>query len=200
MKQPSRDADPFDYSPLVTDAAAAAKRLLGSELIRTMPDGEQLRVRIVEVEAYDQSDPGSHSYRGRTARTEAMFGPAGHAYIYLIYGIYHCCNVVTGPDNYGEGALIRGVEPIEGVATMEQLRGKSGREVTNGPSKLCRALAIDKALYQHDLTRPPLQLLLRDPLPPSNIVTTTRIGLAEGKGHETLWRFYEKDNPYVSKP
>lgn len=179
-------------------AEEAARRLLGCELERAFDDGQVARVRIVETEAYDEVDPGSHSSRGRTPRTEVMFGPAGYVYVYFTYGMHYCANVVTGPDGHGEAVLIRAVEPIDGEELLQVRRvHQSGVDLTNGPSKFCKALDIDKRLYGHDLRHPPLKLIMKPPLDDDQIVQTTRIGLTHGA--ETPWRFYIRDNPYISK-
>ncbi|QHN42643.1 DNA-3-methyladenine glycosylase [Candidatus Mycosynbacter amalyticus] len=177
------------------DAIEAAKYLLGAELIREI-DGKLLRVRIVETEAYHQSDAASHSYHGRTPRTDVMFGSAGHLYVYFTYGMHYCCNVVVGREGYGAAVLLRAAEPLEGQTHMQQLRDKDGIALTNGPAKLCQALQIDKVLNGHDLAKNPCKLLLRDPLPLDQIVQTTRIGIS--KARDEPWRFYIRDNPYVS--
>mgnify|MGYP000900572587 CR=1 FL=1 len=178
------------------DAAAAAKRLLGCELVRTFGSNET-RVKIVETEAYHQSDAASHSYSGRTQRTEVMFGPAGFLYVYFTYGMHYCCNVVIGPEGEGSAILIRAVEPIEGEELLHKNRSKFGVDLTNGPAKLCQALDIDKAMNGHDLANAPIQLLLHEELPAGATVQTTRIGIS--KAIDVPWRFYIKDNPYVSK-
>ncbi len=184
------------FAPLITDASTAAKRLLGSILEREI-DGQIVRVKIVETEAYDQTDAASHSYNGRTARVETMFGPAGRAYVYFTYGMHYCCNIVAGENGYGAGVLIRAVEPLTNTAVLEEHRkGKTGYDVTNGPAKLCQALAIDLKMNGHDLSKLPLRLILEPKLPAPDIVTTTRIGISKAK--DVLWRFYIKDNPYVS--
>lgn len=175
----------------------AAKRLLGCELVRHI-DGHTLRVKIVEVEAYDQADPASHTYHGRTARNSAMFLPAGHAYVYLIHGIHNCVNIVSGVEGYGSGVLVRAVEPLKGADEMERRRGRTGIEATNGPGKVCAALGITRQLSGHDVGLPPLQLIRHPELPESQIVVGPRIGISKAV-HE-LRRFYIKDNPYVSKP
>jgi len=127
-----------------------------------------------------------------------MFGEPGHLYVYFSYGMHYCCNVVTGPKGHGAAVLIRAVEPLDGEETMAELRGdKSGVELTNGPAKTCQALSIDKALNGHKLSTPPLILLPGSLHKDEEIVQTTRIGLS--KGTDTPWRFYIKDNPYVSK-
>lgn len=187
------------WSSLEGSAPDAARRLLGSELIRTLPDQTVMRARIVETEAYDEQDPGSHSHRGATSRTMAMFGPAGFAYVYFIYGAHYCLNVTTGPKGRGEAVLIRAVEPLEGINAMRTKRNVAKDiELSNGPGKLCAALGIDRSLNNHDLRQRPLQLILRAPLDRSSIIQTTRIGLT--KGTEALWRFYISNNPYRSRP
>jgi len=185
-----------DFGFLNAPASDVAPRLLGCELARKI-DGQTVRVRIVETEAYDQTDAASHSYKGRTQRTDVMFGPAGHLYVYFTYGMHYCCNVVVGEEGYGAAVLIRAVEPIEGTHVIEERRGRSGIEATNGPAKLCQALGINKALNGHDLHAGELQLVPRPPLSQDEITQTTRVGISQGK--DVPWRFYITDNPYVSK-
>jgi DNA-3-methyladenine glycosylase len=181
---------------LAGTAQKAAKRLLGCELVREI-DGQIVRVRIIETEAYDQTDAASHSYNGRTQRTDVMFGPAGHLYVYFTYGMHYCGNIVVGDEGYGAGVLLRAVEPLEGEQVLERRRGgKSGVELTNGPAKLCQALGIDKRMGGHDLTKQPLQLIVRPAVAENDIVTTTRVGISRAK--DVPWRFYLKNNPYVS--
>lgn len=188
----------IDGIDLSGPASEVAPRLLGCVFERTI-DGQVIKVKIVETEAYDQSDVASHSYRGETERTRVMFGEAGHLYVYFTYGMHYCCNVVTGRAGHGAGVLIRAVEPLTGKEAMTRRRnGLSGVELTNGPAKLCQALDIDKQLSGHDLSRPPLKLIGRDPFQPGQIVQTTRIGLS--RGHDVPWRFYIAGNPYVSRP
>lgn len=167
-------------------AETAAKRLLGCELVRVVAGGE-IRVKIVETEAYDQTDAASHSYKGQTPRTDVMFGPSGHLYVYFTYGMHYCCNVVVGPEGYGAAVLIRAVEPLEGKKVMERLRGKSGPELSNGPAKLCQALSIDKAMNGHDLSLAPLRLVMKPALPANKITASKRIGISKAK--DKLWRF-----------
>lgn len=182
-------------------APEAAPLLLGCLLERRL-DGHVIRGRIVETEAYDQTDAASHSYRGKTPRTEVMFGPSGHLYVYFTYGMHYCCNVVTGPEGHGAAVLIRAVEPLAGQDTMSRLRGgRHGHELTNGPAKFCQAFAIDRALNDHDLAKSPLRLIAPADIPAyetDEVITTTRIGISESK--DVPWRFYVRDNPWVSKP
>jgi DNA-3-methyladenine glycosylase len=178
-------------------ASEVASRLLGCSLERRIDD-ELIRVKIVETEAYDQTDVASHSYKGKTQRTEVMFGPAGHLYVYFTYGMHYCCNIVVGERGYGAAVLIRAVEPLDGVEFIEKRRGKSGVEVTNGPAKLCQALDIGKAMNGHDLRNGELRLIPQPSLGAGEITRTTRIGISKGK--DMPWRFYIRGNPYVSKP
>lgn len=174
-----------------------AQRLLGS--ILHGPNGSGV---IVETEAYGGAeDPASHAARGITPRTEPMFGPAGVLYVYLIYGMYHCANVVTGPDGDGQAVLIRAIEPVEISEAMQMARPTARREVdiANGPGKLCQALGIDRSHDGLDLAKPrsEVRLKLAEPTPKKAIVQATRIGLSVAK--DTPWRWYLKDNPWVSK-
>jgi DNA-3-methyladenine glycosylase len=190
--------DAFDRSLLLAEPEVVAQRLLGCQLVRTI-DGKQLRGRIVETEAYKQTDAASHSYRGKTPRTDVMFGPAGHLYVYFTYGMHYCCNVVVGPEGYGAAVLIRAVEPLEGQDEMLLLRhGRGEHQLTNGPAKVCQALAIDKSCNGHDLAEPPIALEFMPPLAVDKIVQTTRVGIT--KAIDQPWRFYIRGNPYVSKP
>jgi DNA-3-methyladenine glycosylase len=187
----------MDFSFLEGAASEVAPRLLGCILERQL-DGRVVRVRIVETESYDQSDAASHSYKGKTPRTDIMFGPAGHLYVYFTYGMHYCCNVVAGLEEEGAAVLIRAVEPLEGEDILSLHRnGKRGTELLNGPAKLCQALAIDKAMNGHDLHNTPLKLIPQPPLSKKEIVTTTRIGISQAK--DKPWRFYMKDNRYVSR-
>jgi DNA-3-methyladenine glycosylase len=187
----------FDF--LNRSASEAAPLLLGCVLERTLDDGQVLQGRIVETEAYDQTDVASHSYRGRTLRTDVMFGPAGHLYVYFTYGMHYCCNIVTGPDGHGAAVLIRALEPLRGQDAMSRLRnGRDGHELMNGPAKLCQALAIDRALNGHDLTAAPLRLIVPSRRPEEPVMQTTRIGISQGQ--DVPWRFYLSGNPNVSRP
>jgi DNA-3-methyladenine glycosylase len=185
-----------EFTSLQTDAVTAAQRLLGGILERSI-DGRIVRVRIVETEAYDQTDVASHSYNGRTPRTEVMFGPAGHAYVYFTYGMHYCFNIVVGEAGYGAGVLIRAVEPLDHEELLVPRRGgKTGVELTNGPAKLCQALAIDRSLSGHNLAQAPLRLRLQPLLESQLVTTTTRVGISRGR--EALWRFYVTGSPYIS--
>lgn len=177
-------------------AEVAAKRLLGCELVRELDDRE-IRVRIVETEAYDQTDEASHTFNGPSKRNEAMFKSAGHLYVYFTYGMHHCLNIVCGQEGVGSGVLIRAVEPINGTDVIEQRRGMSGVNATNGPGKICAALDIDRRWSGHDLIKSPVRLIKKPELPDNKVTVGKRIGISKAV-HE-LRRFYIADNRYVSK-
>lgn len=186
----------------------AAPLLLGCTLTRTITlNGEKhkLVARIVETEAYDQDDPASHAFGGPSERNAAMFGPAGHLYVYVSYGMHHCCNVVCGPEGFGNGCLVRAVEPLEGVEVMRELR-EAGRaykhplklrDLTNGPGKVCAALSINKELYGHDLTVEPLVLGFAPLLPEETIGSSPRVGIS--KNIDAPKRFFIEGNVFVSR-
>lgn len=186
---------------LAVDTLAAARGLLGRRLVR-MIDGQRLSGLIVETEAYiGEADAACHASRGRTARTEVMYGPPGHAYVYFIYGMYWCLNVVTEREGCPAAVLIRGLEPLEGLEVMRRQRpGRSDLELTNGPGKLCRALGIDRRLNGADLILgDELYLEEGEPLPERSVVASPRIGLKTGEWADTVpWRFHVAGNRYVS--
>ena len=171
--------------------------LLGSLIVRDFDDGTRIVARIVETEAYDQTDPASHTYHGRSQRNRAMFGPARHAYIYVSHGIHHCMNVTAGPDGFGAGALVRAAQVVEGVpAAIRNRGGHDGKALANGPAKLCQALRIGMDLYGHDLDQPPLRVVdapLRDG---ERIVCSPRIGISKAK--ERRRRYFIDSDPCVS--
>lgn len=185
-----------DFAFLSGSAWQVASRLLGCYLKRQIGD-QELVGKIVEVEAYDQTDAASHSYKGRTPRTDIMFGPAGHLYVYFTYGMHYCCNVVCGQPGEGAAVLIRALEPLAAQDVMTSNRHRQ-TDLANGPAKLCQALNINKSLNGHDLTKPPLQLVIKPPLAPEDIVQTMRIGIS--RAQDVPWRFYLKDNRHVSQP
>ena len=185
------------------DVVCVARDLLGQVLVRRS-DGARLSGIIVEVEAYGgQDDLASHARVGRTARNAAMYGPPGHAYVYLIYGVHHCLNVVTGTDGKAAAVLIRALQPLEGLELMRARRGdRSPVHLTDGPGKLCQALAIDRRFDRADLCAPQATLFLEKgtAVDESDIVATPRVGVS---GDETaknaLWRFCLRHNQHVSR-
>ena len=182
-----------------------APRLLGAELIHESPEGITIG-RIVEVEAYrGPEDRAAHSFGGRrTARTEVMFGPPGHLYVYRSYGIHLCCNVVSAPVGKPEAILIRALEPLEGLdlmAARRRLPLSRAREFCNGPGKLTQAMGIGMEHYGHDLRKPPLRLRVGDFRPqPEQIERGPRIGIdRSGEAKFYPWRFWIGGNRYVSR-
>jgi len=172
------------------ETLTVARELLGLHLVHAGPRGRQVG-RIVEVEAYrGPHDLAAHSSRGRTARTDVMFGPPGHAYVYLIYGFWNCLNVVTAAEGVPHAVLIRALEPVNGID-----------DTTHGPGLLCRALHIDRTLNRTDLTggtlwieRPPDREYRRP-----RVGRSTRIGVDyAGDWAKKPWRFFDTESPHVS--
>ncbi|MBI5775245.1 MAG: DNA-3-methyladenine glycosylase [Verrucomicrobia bacterium] len=172
------------------DTALVARELLGKWLVHVAPGGERIG-RIVEVEAYlGPHDRASHSSRGLTGRTKVMFGPPGHAYVYLIYGMHCCMNVVTEREGHGAAVLLRAIEPVRNIA---------GR--THGPGLLCKAMEIDRRLNSHDLLSDDFFIARPSVEDAPPIVKRPRIGV----DYAGVWarrhlRFYLKNNPFVSRP
>jgi DNA-3-methyladenine glycosylase len=152
---------------------------------------------IVELEAYDQDDPASHSFRGRTRRTASMFGPPGHAYVYRSYGVHWCLNLVCAPDGRAEAALVRALEPTRGLETMRERRGvEAARALCSGPGKLCQALAVTRIHDGLPLDEPPFELLARRSKPP--LAVGMRIGISQAV--EQPWRYGLSGSPFLSRP
>ncbi len=160
-----------------------------------------MTVRLTEVEAYaGEADPGSHAFRGRTPRTEVMFGPAGHAYVYFTYGMHWCTNVVTGPDGAASAVLLRAGEVVDGLdAALVRRPDVRPRDLCRGPARLCKALGITGADTGADLLDPasPVRLAAGEPVDPGRVRTGPRVGVA-GAGAPTPWRFWLADEPTVS--
>jgi DNA-3-methyladenine glycosylase len=161
------------------DTVIVARELLGVKIVREY-NGSILSGMITETEAYlGTGDSACHAARGRTPRNSVMFGPAGVAYVYFVYGMHFMLNIVTEQEQTPCAVLIRGMKPLAGLAQMQALRGKKGKEVGNGPAKLCQAMAIDKSLNGWDITRG--RLLWLEPhlkIGPDSIVSGPRIGIA----------------------
>ena len=179
----------------------AAQNLLGMLIVRRLPTGESLEGVIVETEAYLTDDPASHGYRGMTPRNRTMFGPPGHAYVYFTYGLHMMLNFVCAPPGAAEAVLIRAIEPLTGVDVMRRMRGglADTRSLTNGPGKLAQALGLTRADDDGaDVTEPRGPLVVTPhPWHPFEVQTATRIGISRGQEHP--WRYYVRNNPYVSR-
>ncbi len=174
----------YDRNPI-----EVARELLGKQLVLRV-DGVERVGRIVETEAYlGPHDLAAHSARGRTARTEVMFGPPGHAYVYLIYGMHHCMNVVTQAEGQASAVLLRALQPVRNLDLH-----------TRGPGLLCKAMGIDRRLNGHDLLSPDFHIAEAESAERIVIVKRPRIGV-DYAGHwaRRLLRFYIRGNPYISR-
>lgn len=178
-----------DRSRLEGESVDVAPTLLNKLLVSTV-GATLVSGRIVEVEAYDETDPASHSFRGLTPRNHTMFGSPGHLYVYLSYGIHHCINVVTGADGRGAAVLMRALVPVEGIDIIRQRRaGRNPREFTNGPGKLCAALGIDLGHDGIDVCHLDSPIVLVDDgvAPPARPLVGPRVGIT--KAIDRPWRF-----------
>jgi DNA-3-methyladenine glycosylase len=198
----------------------AAWALLGKLLLRRFPDGQIAGGRIVETEAYTVGDPACHAFRGKTERNKTMFGPPGHCYIHLNYGLHYCINAVTAPEDVPEAVLVRAIEPDYGALRMQQHRFSAlaaeaapaaaaereaqanGMFADVGPGRLAQALGVDRPStrgfdgYHRSAVLAEATSDTR-PVDPADVVTTTRIGIT--KGADLPWRFYVRSSPFVSR-
>ncbi|WP_351225092.1 DNA-3-methyladenine glycosylase [Streptomyces sp. NPDC002133] len=196
-----------DRTPLSRDffdrpVLVVAPDLLGRVLVRNSEDGP-IELRLTEVEAYaGEADPGSHAYRGRTARNGVMFGPPGHAYVYFTYGMWHCLNLVCGPERSASGVLLRAGEIRVGteLARKRRISARNDRELAKGPARLATALDIDRTLDGADVcggTDTPLRILTGTPAASEQVRNGPRTGVGgAGAGHP--WRYWISDDPTVS--
>jgi len=186
------------------DLLTVAKELLGKVLIKKNPKN-LLAANIVEVEAYNgEIDKAAHTYSGRTERNKVMFNEGGFLYVYLSYGVHHCCNIVTGFEEKGTAVLIRAVEPLKGLDMMIKNRFsrklKNDMEIinlTSGPGKVCKALGINKDHSGIDLTGNKIFLLDQPKVKASEIGISKRIGITKSTNYP--WRFYIKENQFLSR-
>lgn len=170
-----------------------APRLLGA----TLRHGG-VAVRLTEVEAYDgANDPGSHAANGPTPRNQIMFGEPGFLYVYFVYGMHYCANVVCGPQGQASAVLLRAGRVIEGLEVARSRRTGPDRDLARGPARLCRALAIDLAQKGTDLLSGPVVLELADPVPAPQIATGPRVGLRHAA--DRPWRFWIDGDPTVTR-
>lgn len=185
--------NPLPQAFFARDTVTVARCLLGHHLVcwdETLKD--HIVCRIVETEAYTQNDPACHAYRGNKGRGATLYKSPGLSYVYFIYGMYHCLNVVTEPEGQAGAVLLRAVEPVY---------NPTGRHLkTHGPGRLCKALNITKAHNELPLTsqNQPLFLAEGNPVADDNVIITTRIGISVAQDYP--WRFYLKGNPWVSVP
>ena len=191
--------EPLPRSFYARPVLTVAREAVGKILVHDTPEG-RVAGRIVETEAYrGPEDRAAHSYGGRrTERTEAMYGPPGHAYVFFVYGMHWHVNLVTTAVDEPHAVLIRAVEPLEGIELMAERRGLTpgSRDLTNGPGKLCQAFAIGKSSYGADLCSGPL-FLSQGTLP--RVARSPRIGVDyAGAWAARPWRFFERGNRFVS--
>jgi DNA-3-methyladenine glycosylase len=189
---------PLPRSFFARDSREVAPELLNKVLVR---GGRS--ARIAEVEAYvGAEDPASHAYRGETARTATMFGPAGHLYVYFTYGMHWCANAVCGRPGEGTAVLLRAAVPLSGLDEMWAARPRARREVDlcSGPAKLCQAFGIDGSFDGADLVAGDRGVTINDDgvAPPATPVVGRRIGIKVAVEHP--WRWHVADNPHVSRP
>jgi len=178
--------------------------LLGKLIVRRI--GKKLIIgKIVEVEAYCKNDPASHAFRRRTNRNDVMFWEGGCLYVYFTYGMYFCANVVTGKEGSGEAVLIRAVEPLAGIEVMTKNRFSNLKSynhqslinLTNGPAKFCESFGISRKENGLDLLDSEIIIIEGETIPSKMVKRSSRIGIQQGL--EKKWRFFVKDNTWVSK-
>jgi DNA-3-methyladenine glycosylase len=193
---------PLPRSFYARDSRELAPLLLNKLLVARTDDGARLAARLVEVEAYRGSDdPGSHAYRGMTPRTEVMFGPPGHLYVYFTYGMHWCANVVATKDGDAAAVLLRAAAPVEGIEVMRERRVKArrDRDLLAGPARLCQAFGITGVDNGNDLVRGRLRIVDDGVAPPGAPGVSTRIGLAVGRGDDHPWRFFVPGDANLSR-
>ncbi|MFI1831296.1 DNA-3-methyladenine glycosylase [Streptomyces sp. NPDC020412] len=196
------DRTPIPRSFFDRPVLEVAPELLGCTLVRRTDEGP-VELRITEVEAYaGDIDPGSHAYRGRTPRNDVMFGPPGHAYVYFTYGMWHCLNVVCGPEGHASGVLLRAGEIVKGAefARKRRLSARYDKELAKGPARLATALDVDGALKGTDLCQggdAPLTLYPGQSPTPDLVCNGPRTGVG-GEGALHPWRFWIDGDPTVS--
>jgi DNA-3-methyladenine glycosylase len=194
----SRVGAPFPTRFYDRPTELVARELLGAVLECNTHEGVT-RGRIVETEAYlGPDDPACHAAAGLTQRTQHLFGPPGHAYVYLIYGMYWCFNAVTRERGHGAAVLVRAVHPLDGVELMRRRRPKAKheRDLTNGPGKLCLAMGIVGTMSGASLRDGPVQIRSGAPVPDEDVIVTPRIGITQA----AQWplRYVVHDDPFVS--
>lgn len=190
----------LDRSELAEDVLPAARRLLGCTVVSDTPDG-RVAVELVEVEAYrGADDPASHSYRGRTPRNAVMFGPAGHLYVYFVYGMHFCANVSCLGDGQAGAVLLRAGRVVSdpGIARVRRPTARRDRELAQGPARLATLLGLDREANGVDLLAvdSPVRIVAGEPVAPERIRSGPRVGVAAA--HDLPWRFWVADAAEVS--
>ena len=184
------------------DAREVAPHLLGKLVVHDDPGEGRLAVRLVEVEAYaGADDPGSHAYRGPTARNATMFGPPGHLYVYFTYGMHWCMNVVCGAEGWASAVLLRAGEPVDGLDAIRARRpaARRDRDLCSGPARLAQALGVGRDHDGVDLVGGELRVLDDGTPPPASPGVSVRVGLGLGRGEDHPWRWFVRDDPNVSR-
>ena len=185
------------------DTLTLARDLLGKRMVRRF-EGQRLAGHITEVEAYiGEEDEACHANSGQTERTAPMYGPPGHLYVYLIYGMYHCLNIVTEQEGFPAAILVRALRPVEGLATIRRLRGAqhAERDLARGPGRLCEALVVDRSFNYECLYGEDTRLWLEQApaVPTDEIARSPRINVRGDERARTVrWRFYLRDSCWVS--
>ncbi len=183
------------------NALIVARELLGKYMVRETSEGTTIG-KIVETEAYMGTiDAAAHSYKGKSSRNEVMFGPGGYAYVYLIYGMYNCFNIVSNTEGTPEAVLIRALEPSEGIGLMK-MRRKTEKlnNLCSGPGKLCLAMDITRNENGMDLCEDKLYLLDNEGVPDADVAATPRINIDyAGEAKDYPWRFIIRGNKFISK-
>lgn len=178
-------------------------REVAPELLNKLLVAGPVVARLVEVEAYTgHEDPGAHSYRGRTPRNAAMFGPPGHLYVYFSYGMHWCANAVCGPGETPHAVLLRAAIPVAGLEEMRARRVKArrDRDLCRGPGNIGQAFGLDRSFDGTDLTRGPVRILDDGTPPPEQPGVSVRVGLGADKGDDLPYRYYLPDDPHVTTP
>ncbi|WP_434992933.1 DNA-3-methyladenine glycosylase [Arthrobacter sp. Ld5] len=193
--------DPDTRARLGGSALEVAPSLLGAHLTHGTDDGD-VTVRITEVEAYlGPDDPGSHAFRGRTARNATMFGPAGHLYVYFTYGMHYCANIVCGEEGWATGLLLRAGEIVDGADLARERRSRPAKDLdlARGPARLAQALGLDRRNDGADVLAHPFRLVLPEQ-PATAVLSGPRVGVSgiAGTG-EYPWRFWLPEEPTVSR-
>lgn len=192
----------LERSFYLRDTHIVARELLGKVLVHELPEGP-VKGKIVEVEAYmGPEDEAAHSYKSiNSDRTRIQYGPGGYAYIYMIYGMYYCFNVVTNVAHKPEVVLLRALEPVDGIEIMKKRRDTDVlKNLCSGPGKLCIAMGIDRQLYGIDLCGDSLYLEDGEYIPDEDVLATPRVNIDyAGEAKDYLWRYIIRGNRFISK-